>query len=87
MDKQKVELVFNTDKNKFEVDSTVTHLPLNIVELLINEIYEEVDVNKCKSMFDLFIKELKLAKLISKLGWVTAILVMLIAMLKMKGIL
>jgi hypothetical protein len=87
IEKHSIELGYDETKNRYTVSCNVTHVPVDVVEELINMFYKSAYKGEFYETFDLFMKELKLARLISKLGWIVAIVVTILAALKMRGVL
>lgn len=87
IEKNNIELGYDETKNRYTVRSNVTHIPVDVVEELINMFYKSAYKGEFYDTFDLFMRELKLAKLISKLGWIVAIIITLLSILLGRGIL
>lgn len=85
--KNNIELVYDETKNRYTVHSAVTHIPVDVVEELINMFYKSAYKGEFYNTFDLFMRELKLAKLISKLGWIVATIITLLSILLGRGVL
>lgn len=86
-EKNNIELSYDETKNRYIVRSNVTHIPISVVEELINSFYKSAYKGEFYDTFDLFMKELKLAKLISKLGWIVATIITLLSILLGRGVL
>lgn len=87
IEKHDLELRYDETKNRYTVHCSVSHVPVAVVEELINRFYENAYKGEFFDTFDLFMKELKIARLISKLGWIVAIITTLLAILKVRGVL
>ena len=87
IEKNNIELGYDETKNRYTVRCNVTHVPVDVVEELINLFYKSAYKGEFYDTFELFMKELKLAKLISRLGWIVATIITLLSILLGRGIL
>lgn len=87
IEKHDIELGYDETKNRYTIRCNVTHVPVDVVEELINLFYKSAYKGEFYETFELFMKELKLARLISRLGWIVAIIATLLAVLKVRGVL